>query len=229
MYRKIGSSQASIVWVRLPSLVASTSLTCSTRPLKAQSSLSTTTKPPERLPTINYSLLKDNVLRKKLKDLGIPNWGPRALLQKRHTEYMNLWNANCDSKSPKSKRELLHELAVWERTQGGNATSADSGSAVMRKDFDATAWSTSHDTDFKQLIANARKRSDTMVKSTKPQPAALSNEPKGPTPPEQPVVSPIATGNESGRANAPVDLTVADPIGEAQGPNNSQMSNAYLG
>ena len=99
----------------------------------------------------------------------------------------------------------------------------------MRKDFDATAWSTSHDTDFKQLIANARKRSETMVKSTISQPAALSNEPKGPTPPEQPVVSPIATGNESGRANAPVDLTVADPIGEAQGPNNSQMSNAYLG
>lgn len=212
-----------------PSLVACTLLTCSTRPLKAQSSQSTTTKPPERLPTINYSLLKDNVLRKKLKDLGIPNWGPRALLQKRHTEYMNLWNANCDSKSPKSKRELLHELAVWERTQGGNATSADSGSAVMRKDFDATAWSTSHDTDFKQLIANARKRGDMMVKSTIPQAAAHSSESNGPVPLEQPVVSPIATGNEPGRANAPVDLTVADPAGEAQGPINSQISNAPLG
>ncbi|PKY05590.1 postreplication repair E3 ubiquitin-protein ligase rad18 [Aspergillus campestris IBT 28561] len=198
-------------------------------PLKAQSSQSTTTKPPERLPTINYSLLKDNVLRKKLKDLGIPNWGPRALLQKRHTEYMNLWNANCDSKSPKSKRELLHELAVWERTQGGNATSADSGNAVMRKDFDATAWSTSHDTDFKQLIANARKRGDMMVRSTIPQAAAHSSESNGPAPLEQPVVSPIATGNEPGRANAPVDLTVADPVGEAQGPSNSQISNAPLG
>lgn len=131
-----------------------------------------TEKPPERLPTINYSLLKDNVLRKKLKDLGIPNWGPRPLLQRRHTEWMNLWNANCDSKTPKSKRELLHELAVWERTQGGHAaSSSESSNTVMRKDFDAAAWSNNHEDEFKRLIANARKRSDALIRTTIPQAA----------------------------------------------------------
>ncbi|KAJ6068996.1 hypothetical protein N7499_010883 [Penicillium canescens] len=76
-------------------------------------------KPPDRIPAINYSILKDNSLRKKLRDLGIPEWGPKPLLQRRHTEWMNLWNANCDSKNPKSKRVLLSELDIWERTQEG--------------------------------------------------------------------------------------------------------------
>ncbi|KAL2011292.1 hypothetical protein VTN00DRAFT_4010 [Thermoascus crustaceus] len=141
-------------------------------------------KPPERLPTINYSILKDTVLRKKLRDLGIPDWGPRPLLQKRHTEWMNLWNANCDAKVPKSKRELLRELDIWERTQGGHAPAASSqggSNAVMRKDFDAAAWSASHDDEFKRLIANARKRSDAAVRSTIPQ---LSENQKSCTKPE---------------------------------------------
>ncbi|KAJ5980846.1 hypothetical protein N7481_008144 [Penicillium waksmanii] len=128
-------------------------------------------KGPERLPAINYSLLKDNLLRKKLRELGIPEWGPRPLLQRRHTEWMNLWNSNCDSRIPKTKRALLQELDIWERTQGGHAAGPSpfaTNTAVMRKDFDAAGWSASHDTDFKRLIANARIKSDTQVRSTIP-------------------------------------------------------------
>jgi len=138
-----------------------------------------TNNPPERLPALNYSILKENVLRKKLKDLGIPNWGPRPLLQRRHTEWMNIWNANCDSKSPKSQRELLRELDSWERTQGGyaNPSSIDSANTVMGKGFNATAWSSSHDDDFKRLIANARKKSDAVHRPAPKEPVA-SNEPE---------------------------------------------------
>jgi E3 ubiquitin-protein ligase RAD18 len=121
--------------------------------------------------------LKENALRKKLADLGIPNWGPKQLLHKRHTEWMNLWNANCDSKTPKSKRELLQELDIWEKTQGGLATGPSpfvSSSNVMRKDFDAKEWSSSHDDDFKLLIANARKRAGAKHKSAAPQSPAPS-------------------------------------------------------
>ncbi|KAE8400917.1 Postreplication repair E3 ubiquitin-protein ligase rad18 [Aspergillus pseudonomiae] len=182
----------------------------------------TPTKAPERLPTINYSLLKDNVLRKKLKDLGIPNWGPRPLLQRRHTEWMNLWNANCDSKTPKSKRELLHELDVWERTQGGSALpSAESAGSVMRKDFDATAWSTNHENDFKRLIANARKRSDALVRTTIPAAAPVQSQ-EAPTI-EQPVEAAIST--DIPKPEQPlVDLTGAaySNIQHAQEPGDSQ-------
>jgi hypothetical protein len=140
-------------------------------------------KPPERLPILNYSILKENVLRKKLRDFGIPDWGPRALLQRRHTEWMNLWNANCDAKVPKSKKDLYRELDVWERSQGGFAQTASgtqtgSASSVMRKDFDASAWSFSHDDDFKRLIENARKNAGVAKQSVTPQtePAGESQE-----------------------------------------------------
>lgn len=110
-------------------------------------------------------------MRKKLRDLGIPDWGQKQLLQRRHTEWMNLWNANCDSKHPKPKRVLLQELDIWERTQGGHATAPSpftTSNNVMRKDFDASEWSNSHDDDFKRLIANARKKSEAKARQSIP-------------------------------------------------------------
>ncbi|RDK46796.1 postreplication repair E3 ubiquitin-protein ligase rad18 [Aspergillus phoenicis ATCC 13157] len=199
-------------------------------------------KTPERLPIINYSLLKDNVLRKKLKDLGIPNTGPRPLLQRRHTEWMNLWNANCDSKTPKSKRELLRELDIWERTQGGQAQlSGDVTDTVMRKDFDAAAWSTSHDDDFKRLIANARKKSEAQVRTTIPQEPVGTNQatdqlasPTTYQPSSVPVVEHTEAMHATEDAHPPEKLTVDDktvivPEVQAQtlqGSVDSQMTNA---
>lgn len=115
----------------------------------------------ERLPQLSYGLLKDQALRKKLSDLGIPSHGPKLLLIKRHTEWVNLVNANCDSSRPRSKRELLNELDTWERSQGRNIMNGLGGnetSSVMRKDFDGAAWATSHGNDFQQLIARARQK-----------------------------------------------------------------------
>ena len=86
--------------------------------------------PPERLPQLNYSLLRDNALRKKLSDLRIPNWGPRGLLIRRHAEWLAIWNANCDSSRPKPRRPLLDELDKWERTQGGLAPSGTSNNML---------------------------------------------------------------------------------------------------
>ena len=116
----------------------------------------------DRLPQISYGLMKDQALRKKLTELGIPNHGPRPLLIKRHTEWVNLVNSNCDSSRPRSKRELLSELDTWERSQGRNILSGLGGAetnSVMRKDFDGAAWAVSHGNDFQQLIARARQKS----------------------------------------------------------------------
>ncbi|KAK1093233.1 E3 ubiquitin-protein ligase rad18 [Friedmanniomyces endolithicus] len=77
--------------------------------------------PRERLAELNYSLLKELPMRKKLEEIGIPGWGSKQLMIKRHTEWVNLWNADCDSDHPRSKRELLQDLETWERTQGGRA------------------------------------------------------------------------------------------------------------
>ena len=127
-------------------------------------------KAPERLPQLNYSLLKDNALRKRLSELGISNSGPRPLLIRRHTEWINLVNANCDSTRPRTKRELLHELDVWDKTQGRQILNSSNGGgsalSVMHKDFDGAGWAANHDQDFRSLIAKARAKSAIKNEST---------------------------------------------------------------
>lgn len=80
---------------------------------------------------------------------------------------------------PKSKRDLLRELDVWERTQGGMAFSSSglsAASSVMRKDFDGSAWSTDHGNDYKELIASARMRKGSEGNLVIPQPSPTNRE-----------------------------------------------------
>lgn len=122
----------------------------------------------ERLPALNYSLLKEQQLRKKMFELGISNYGPRHLLEKRHKEWITLWNANCDALRPKKRTELLHDLEAWERTQGTRINvnrPTQGGPSVKDKDFDGFAWAVKHDSSFKDLIASARKSREHATKA----------------------------------------------------------------
>ncbi|KAI5273557.1 DNA repair protein rad18 [Aureobasidium subglaciale] len=117
----------------------------------------TATKPlPDRLTEFNYSLLNDKALRKKLTELGIPSGGSKALLSRRHTEWVNLWNANVDAGAPRTKRELLNELNKWDRSIGREPDQFGTSNQVMKKDFDAQAWSSENKDDFSRLIEQAR-------------------------------------------------------------------------
>ncbi|VUC20160.1 unnamed protein product [Clonostachys rosea] len=117
----------------------------------------------ERLPGLSYGLFKENALRKKLADLKIPNHGSRQILEKRHREWVTLWNANCDAARPKNRMQLLQELDTWEKTQGSRAPTtgraAQNAAMIKDKDFDGAAWATRHNNSFQDLIANARKSS----------------------------------------------------------------------
>ncbi|CAK7220881.1 E3 ubiquitin-protein ligase rad18 [Sporothrix bragantina] len=154
-------------------------------------------QPPERLPSVSYSLLNDSALRKKMAALGLATFGSRQLLERRHKEWTTIWNANCDSARPKRKAELLHDLDIWERTVGvttGGGAGGGSGSIsssmmggrgstltsrtivaanqqaaqIKDKDFDGAAWSAKHNSSFQDLIANARKsRSKQQAKAAK--------------------------------------------------------------
>ena len=138
----------------------------SSRPITSQS-----IKPQEKTNELNYSLLTETKLRQKLNELGIPSWGSKSLMIKRHTEWVNLWNANCDSNHPRGKRELLQELDSWERTQGGKAPTANGlASTVMRKEFDGAGWANRNKDEFSRLIADAKRK--------KSNPATASELPK---------------------------------------------------
>jgi E3 ubiquitin-protein ligase RAD18 len=101
-------------------------------------------------------MLKEGALRKKLQEIGIPNWGSKDLLKRRHIEWLNIYNSNCDAHESvrKSKKQLVKELEEWENTQGGRADTKES--KIMKKDFDGEGYAKSHKTDFDDLIAKAR-------------------------------------------------------------------------
>lgn len=183
-------------------------------------------KPFERLAQVNYSMMKDVPLRKKLTDAGLSAAGSRQLLQQRYSEWITLWNANCDATKPKSKGELKREMDVWERTQGGRAMGSTAGSHIRDKDFDGSAWSTKHDGDFKNLIANARKKIAKAV-------VAVEEKKDEPAPPEDSLIE-----VEPARRNGPVfkasseDQQTEDFVGNHGAPlmpvrENSQKSRYF--
>lgn len=102
--------------------------------------------------------MKEGALRKKLQEIGIPSWGSKDLMKRRHIEWLNIHNSNCDADESvrKPKRQLVKELEEWENTQGGKADSRES--KVMRKDFDGSGYAKSHKSDFDDLIAQARRK-----------------------------------------------------------------------
>lgn len=146
----------------------------SSRPSSAQNG-----KPPERISELNQALFNDTKLRAKLNQIGIPSWGQRKLMIRRHTEWVNIWNANCDSKNPRSERELLRELDQWERTQGGRAPQSNGlSSTIMKKDFDGAAWTNRNKDDFSRLIAEAkRKKNNPAMEAERPKVIEDSEDP----------------------------------------------------
>ena len=86
-------------------------INCRGIPLEVASRSRPSPKPMNRLPQINYNLMNDQTLRKKLANLSIPNTDPQLLLTKRHTKWVNLINANCDS----SKTKI--QTTITQRTQ----------------------------------------------------------------------------------------------------------------
>ncbi|KAK0665268.1 putative postreplication repair E3 ubiquitin-protein ligase rad-18 [Cercophora samala] len=118
-------------------------------------------KAPQRLATLQYSMVKDQALRKIMRDLGLSTAGSRTMLEARHREWLTLWNANCDSAHPKTRGALFQDLQAWERTIGTMAPTsskaASTGAQIKDKDFDGGAWAAKHDASFKDLIANARR------------------------------------------------------------------------
>lgn len=109
------------------------------------------------------------------------------MLIRRHKEWVNLVNANCDAKKPRSKKELLKDLETWDKTQGRSATNGPSPNASNGKELDGQAWASNHRKDFDKLIADARrgakaaKSSETEDKSFKaddhpPEPEATGSE-----------------------------------------------------
>jgi len=181
---------------------------------------------PERLPALNYSILKDQALRKKMVELGLSTSGSRQLLERRHKEWVTIWNANCDSARPKARMELFHDLDVWERTLGGRAPvtlSTHRGAQIRDKDFDGTAWAAKHDTSFKDLIANARRTRNQANNSSRE--GTDSDRALGEEPGTNPGLHEEGGGMHVARTEPTIDLTES-PSHPTQAPDPRAVNGA---
>ncbi|KAG4305476.1 hypothetical protein PORY_001032 [Pneumocystis oryctolagi] len=103
-----------------------------------------------KLPKPNYALWSESKLRSELKSLGLKITGDKVTLQRRHAEWINLWNANTDAKAPLDKQVLLKRLDTWDQKQSKSFNIKH----IVDKD-----WIKTYETDFEKLIQNAQESS----------------------------------------------------------------------
>ncbi|XP_076288583.1 E3 ubiquitin-protein ligase RAD18 [Lasioglossum baleicum] len=61
------------------------------------------------LPKLVFNLMKDAVMRKKLKEFGLSAQGERKIMEARLQRYIVLYNAECDKSTPRSVSELIKQ------------------------------------------------------------------------------------------------------------------------
>ena len=61
----------------------------------------------KKLPTTFYNGMKRKKLQEKCRELGLSERGTDQQLKARHQEFVNLYNAECDSSYPRSTEELV--------------------------------------------------------------------------------------------------------------------------
>jgi len=69
------------------------------------------------LPKLVLSLMKDNVIRKRLKQLGLSSQGDRKALENRLQRYTVLYNAECDRTYPRPVSELIKQCEEEENLE----------------------------------------------------------------------------------------------------------------
>ncbi|RPB01088.1 DNA repair protein rad18, partial [Choiromyces venosus 120613-1] len=122
-----------------------------TKPSTSTSTPNTTTAPPEPLPKIAFNVMNEPALRRRFRKIGIPSDGSRKVLQDRYNEWLTIWNANVDSITPKSKKELLRELSAWEVTNRAPVVEKTKASGWSDK-----GWSEANKSQFDELIKQAK-------------------------------------------------------------------------
>ncbi|KJR87910.1 E3 ubiquitin-protein ligase RAD18 [Sporothrix schenckii 1099-18] len=204
--------------------------------------------PPERLPSVSYSLLNDGALRKKMAALGLVTSGSRQLLERRHKEWTTIWNANCDSARPKRKADLLNDMDIWERTVGGGgagggltasmlggrgatltsrtvAAATQQAAQIKDKEFDGAAWSAKHSTSFQDLIANARKsRLKSQENADKEEDKAETKE-AGPEAASEPIIAETPPREEQQTSNvlSTVDTNAGSNVSSLQPGKQAEL------
>ncbi|NXC42703.1 RAD18 ligase, partial [Penelope pileata] len=118
------------------------------------------------MPKVVYNLLSDRELKKKLKEHGLSAHGSRQQLVKRHQEFVHMYNAQCDSLSPKSVAEIVKELEKNEKIRvqlefnktGENSMTFTKDQTEEEIDKIHTSYRNKHRSEFQFLVDQVNNR-----------------------------------------------------------------------
>ena len=138
----------------------------------------------KRKPTISYH----NMNKKKLIDIcqreGLSTLGNETELRYRHSDYITLYNSECDSEHPRSVKELRTEIKNREMSikreagqagpkqqhtllqQLANSVEARNGGSIDRLTTSNIAFDTKLNNKFVELIASVKKRDNCQTTTT---------------------------------------------------------------
>ncbi|WBW71889.1 Rad18-like protein ubiquitin protein ligase E3 [Schizosaccharomyces osmophilus] len=102
-----------------------------------------------RIPKLTYALLSESKIRSKLAEMGLPTDGNKQILQRRHAQWVTMYNSNLDQKHPISKKALLAQLHKWEKTQSNS-------NLVTKEKLGGTEWESTYAGDFADLVQKAK-------------------------------------------------------------------------
>ncbi|KAG8185892.1 hypothetical protein JTE90_028893 [Oedothorax gibbosus] len=114
------------------------------------------------LPKLVYHLLSDKEIRKKLKEHGLSTSGDRQTLIRRHKNFLTLYNANCDSLTPKPVSELILELEKQELEERLNSFTkpiqVHKKSNPSEIEAEQRSYAKQHQPQFSELIQDIQQR-----------------------------------------------------------------------
>ncbi|KAJ3414185.1 E3 ubiquitin-protein ligase rad18 [Chytridiales sp. JEL 0842] len=116
--------------------------------------------------SVPYDSYKPEQLRKLLREDGLRSTGDKALLKRRHREWVLIYNANLDTLEPKSDSYLRKEMDKWEALHGegrdGRPVAAAAHSAghelTPESEQAAIAHKERYQSEFSEMIEQLRKR-----------------------------------------------------------------------
>ncbi|XP_061148113.1 E3 ubiquitin-protein ligase RAD18 isoform X2 [Syngnathus typhle] len=114
-----------------------------------------------------YNLLSMQELKRRLKECHQSVKGSRDQLIKRHKEFVQIYNAQCDSLNPKSVEEIVKEVEATERIKEQLRDKAKPIMVISKKHSEEeieevhSTYRKQHSRDFSQLVAQVRGRLDT--------------------------------------------------------------------
>ncbi|XP_041671110.1 E3 ubiquitin-protein ligase RAD18 [Cheilinus undulatus] len=141
--------------------------TCLTRGEKKESLRSSIGKARRPMGKIVYTLLSLQELKRRLKQCHLSTQGSRDQMIKRHREFVQIYNAQCDSLNPKSAEDIAKEVEANERMKSQLQGKAKPVMVFSKNQSEEeieemhSNYRKQHSSDFSRLIAQVRGRLET--------------------------------------------------------------------